>query len=175
MTETENTGSRFWLTIAGIVGLSAVICGAFGAHGIEEAIPGWYTESDLKQKDKDETGSNGVGDQPVWYRLDQLHHEKLRTWITGVRYHFYHTFAIMAVGLIQYLSTTRSRRLDIAAILFLLGIIGFSGSIYLYVITKIKILGMTAALGGVIFLGGWLFFVWGVAQLSGRGNDNPMD
>ena len=76
-----------WLVIGSVIGLLAVVFGAFGAHGIEGAIPHWYGESDLKKKDSDDDSNSA----PTWYQLDQLHKKKLKTWITGVRYHFYHT------------------------------------------------------------------------------------
>ena len=40
------------LIVGGVIGLLAVVFGAFGAHGIEEAIPNWYTVADLKKPDE---------------------------------------------------------------------------------------------------------------------------
>ena len=160
--EADSRKLNRWLLVGGVAGLLAVVFGAFGAHGIEQAIPGWYGKQDLPSVDE----SKDAEAHPEWYALDQLHQKKLKTWITGVRYHFYHVFAILAVGMLQLSGRYSNRKLNLAGLLFLLGTIGFSGSIYLYVITKIKILGMTAALGGVIFLSGWLFFVLAVWRPS---------
>lgn len=153
-----------WLITGGVIGLLAVVFGAFGAHGIEGVIPQWYGEDDLKKDDTVEESDA----PPTWYRLDQLHQKKLKTWITGVRYHFYHTLAIIAVGVLLLVSGQKNKWLDCAATCFVIGIAGFSGSIYVLVISKVGILGMTAALGGVILVLGWLFFVLGMLQFSAR-------
>lgn len=172
---TEIKKGKKWLLTGGILGLLAVMLGAFGAHGIEEAIPEWYGPDDLP------TSSSGPADStdseanrsepktlesaPEWYSLDQLHQKKLKTWITGVRYQFYHTVPILLIG--AFLVTGRfkaSRLLDLSGWLFVAGIAGFSGSIYLYILSKIKIFGMTAALGGVLLVCAWLFFVLGIVK-----------
>ena len=154
-----------WLILGGVTGLLAVLFGAFGAHGIEEVIPSWYTQKDLSPI-SDGTGENPPHSSlPIWYQLDQLHQKKLQTWMTGVRYHFYHTLAILAVGLLVERYRRKRRLLDFAGACFLVGMIGFSGSIYIYVISKVKLFGMTAALGGVFLMAGWLFFSLGLIQL----------
>lgn len=160
-----------WLLVGGIMGFLGVALGAFGAHGIEEWIPNLYGVEDLPTRES-------VSDQqeiPDWYRLDQLHQEKLTTWKTGVRYHFYHGLAVVLVGILLSGQLRAPKLLEIAALLFVLGVIGFSGSIYLYVITKIKIFGMTAALGGTVLLVGWFCFVLGVVQLPKLNNQRSND
>ena len=166
----EKMNERRCLLVGGVTGLLAVALGAFGAHGIEGALPGWYTVEDLDSADagSDLPEAASPAAAPTWYQLDQLHQKKLKTWITGVRYHFYHTLAILAVGLLGIGRGKFNRMLGMSALFFLLGIIGFSGSLYLYVLSKIRIFGMTAALGGTTLLLGWLFFLIGMLQLPAR-------
>ncbi len=79
----------------------------------------------------------------------------------GVEYQFYHTFALIAVAFAGH--WLKSRLLDWAGYLFMLGIVLFSGSLYLYALLGTKWTGPVTPLGGVCFLLGWLFIavaVW---------------
>lgn len=155
------TSQKKWLMVGIGLAFFAVVIGAFGAHGIEGAIPDWYGMDDLPPL---ETGSDQESAtevklaQPDWFRLGELHRKKLKTWVTGVRYHLFHALAIIAVGLVSLHFEKPSRWLEWSGWLFVLGILGFSGSIYLLVLTKIKILGLVAALGGTLQLCGWACF-----------------
>ncbi|MCS6821549.1 MAG: DUF423 domain-containing protein [Microscillaceae bacterium] len=70
---------------------------------------------------------------------------------TANRYHFYHTFAL---ALLYSLPQTKLSKW--ATWGFLIGIIIFSGSLYLLAITKIKWLGAIAPVGGLAFIVAWL-------------------
>ena len=87
----------------------------------------------------------------------------LSTYQTGVEYQFYHSFALIAAGILAHLwpSTTPFR---IAGICFLFGIIIFSGSLYLYTFTGIKTFGMITPIGGLSFIAGWILLITGVAK-----------
>lgn len=74
---------------------------------------------------------------------------------TGVEYQFYHSFALLITGIVIHLFPT-TRLLKIAGIAFLLGIIIFSGSLYLYVFTANKVFGMITPIGGLSFIAGWI-------------------
>ncbi|MCG9712066.1 DUF423 domain-containing protein [Shewanella insulae] len=79
----------------------------------------------------------------------------------GVEYQFYHTFALIAVAFSGH--WLKSRLIDWAGYLFLLGMVMFSGSLYLYVLVGSKWTGPVTPMGGVCFLLGWLFIavaVW---------------
>ncbi|MCE9685184.1 DUF423 domain-containing protein [Shewanella sp. AS16] len=80
--------------------------------------------------------------------------ELIATFRLGVEYHFYHTFALIAVALAGHWLS--SRLLDWAAYAFLAGIGLFSGSLYAYVLTGAKWLVFITPIGGVCFLLGWL-------------------
>ncbi len=81
---------------------------------------------------------------------------------TGVRYHVYHALGLLAVawaatrfgGSLVYLSGW----------LFVTGILLFSGSLYLLVITGQRWLALVTPLGGVAFILGWLMLAWAVVR-----------
>ena len=73
---------------------------------------------------------------------------------TAVQYHFYHSLALLAVGVIA-LSQPQTAMLKSSGWLFLIGIVIFSGSLYLLSITGVKWLGAITPLGGLAFIGGW--------------------
>lgn len=73
---------------------------------------------------------------------------------TAVQYHFYHSLALLAVGVIA-LSQPQTVMLRSSGWLFLIGIVVFSGSLYLLSITGIRWLGAITPLGGLAFIGGW--------------------
>lgn len=85
---------------------------------------------------------------------------QLVTYEKGVMYQFYHTFALLAVGILSM--RTPSRLLNISGWLFLTGIIFFSGSVYLLAthditgFTAYKVLGPVTPIGGLCFIGGWV-------------------
>ena len=80
---------------------------------------------------------------------------------TGVRYQMYHVFAIFLTGILYKEFPTKN--IVWAGRLFLIGIIIFSGSLYL--LTYIKAiaannflwLGAITPFGGVAFIAGWVF------------------
>lgn len=159
--------AKFWLLVGGLMGALAVTFGAFGAHWIEQKIPGWYTAKDVVVEEANVSDqSKEVYSAAVETALKELHVKKLKTWMTGVRYHFYHAFAVIAVGLTLLHIEAKSKTLDAAAVCFCLGIGLFSGSIYALVISKVSIFGMFAAVGGVFQLTGWLLFVVGISKTN---------
>lgn len=89
--------------------------------------------------------------------------DMLAVYQTGVQYHFYHTLALFGVALLM-LHFPQSVSLRWSALLFCVGIIIFSGSLYVLAITGIRWLGAITPLGGVAFLVGWILLavaVWG--------------
>lgn len=82
------------------------------------------------------------------------------TFETGVRYQFYHTFALLAVGILY--RRMPGKVLEWAGIFFISGIILFSGSLYLLTylntseIVGLKGIGAITPLGGLCFVAGWI-------------------
>ena len=73
---------------------------------------------------------------------------------TAVQYHFYHSLALLAVGLLA-LSQPQTALLKSSGWLFCIGILVFSGSLYLLGITGVRWLGAITPLGGLAFIAGW--------------------
>ena len=74
---------------------------------------------------------------------------------TGVQYQIWHAMAAL-VALLFWRIAPAETSFRLAAILFLGGIVVFSGSLYLMAFTGIRWLGAITPIGGVAFLGGWL-------------------
>ncbi len=85
---------------------------------------------------------------------DRLDDYALGVYQTAVQYHFYHSLALLAVGVIA-LSQPHGALLRSSGWLFLLGIIVFSGSLYLLSISGIRWLGAVTPLGGLAFIAAW--------------------
>ena len=84
--------------------------------------------------------------------------ERLSVFHTAVKYHMFHTLALL--GLICLDNQAGSPRYRIyAAIFFLLGIGLFSGSLYLLVATGIAKLALVTPMGGFAFLMGWILLL----------------
>ncbi|WP_239255757.1 DUF423 domain-containing protein [Listeria ilorinensis] len=81
------------------------------------------------------------------------------TYETGIQYQMLHAVAILISGIL--LEKTGSGFFTAACWCFSLGIIVFSGSLYVLSITKITILGAITPIGGVLFIVGWLLFIIG--------------
>ncbi|MCB1855136.1 MAG: DUF423 domain-containing protein [Halieaceae bacterium] len=84
-------------------------------------------------------------------RLDDY---ALGVYQTAVQYHFYHSLALLAVGIIA-LGQPSSALLRSAGWLFLLGIVVFSGSLYLLSFSGVRWLGAVTPLGGLAFIAAW--------------------
>ena len=83
--------------------------------------------------------------------------DMLEVFKTGVQYQFYHTFALLAVGILMHFG--ESKALKASTNLFLIGIILFSGSLYTLAITGIKPLGIVTPFGGLAFIAGWVMLI----------------
>ena len=100
---------------------------------------------------------------------ETLSAENLTTFETGVKYQFYHSFAMLITGIL--FTSFPFKQIKLAATFFTLGIILFSGSIYLLVFLKhngnsLGPAGMITPIGGLFFILGWLFLLIGVMKRS---------
>ncbi len=89
---------------------------------------------------------------------------RLAVYETANRYHFFHALGLILLALTFSEPWTRLQKS--AAILFGLGIVLFSGSLYGLAVSGNRSLGLVTPLGGVCFLGGWLCFVAAVRRQS---------
>lgn len=83
----------------------------------------------------------------------------LEVWNTAVEYQFYHTLALL---FLSTFSRFRSRAINAASWFFTVGILFFSGSLYLLSlkdvlnISKISIIGPLTPFGGLLLILGWI-------------------
>lgn len=97
--------------------------------------------------------------------------EKLAIYETGVRYHFYHTFALLAVGILMHFK--KNKAINYAGWAFLAGIVLFSGSLYLLAVNESMHLGLAwlgpiTPIGGVLFIIGWIALIYSSYQKNER-------
>ncbi len=93
--------------------------------------------------------------------------DQLLVFETGVRYQFYHSFALLATG-IAFLSFPH-KFLKLAAAFFVIGILLFSGSLYAMALLSIKNIsigpvGIITPIGGLFFILGWILLCLGVVK-----------
>jgi len=97
----------------------------------------------------------------------QLTEYQIGIFDTGVEYQFYHSFAILTLGLLA--NQVPTKWINRAGWLFVLGILCFSGSLYLLACKDIlgisaKILGPITPLGGTFFIIGWAVLMVGILK-----------
>ena len=85
---------------------------------------------------------------------NRLTAEYLTIFHTGVTYQLVHTLALLGVALLA--TQIPGRLVTWAGVSFALGILLFSGSLYLLTMTGISKLGIITPFGGLAFLVGWL-------------------
>lgn len=83
---------------------------------------------------------------------------------TGVRYHFYHALALLALALAPT-PLWDSRWAAAAGYSWTAGILVFSGSLYLMALTGTRWLGAITPIGGVAFILGWIFLAFAASGL----------
>ena len=88
---------------------------------------------------------------------------RLETFETAVKYHFYHTLAIFLVGVVIGHGASQ-KLLKYSAWSFVAGIIVFSGSLYVLSLTNVTWLGAVTPLGGLAFILGWILLFVGIGK-----------
>lgn len=124
--------SRGLIVIAAIAGALAVAIGAFGAHGLSAALESRGLESELVNR-----------------RVAQFD--------TGARYHLVH--AVVLLALVPLLERG-GRVVAIAAWLFAVGTLFFSGSLYVLVLTNTPWMGAITPIGGVLWIIAWVLLAF---------------
>jgi uncharacterized membrane protein YgdD (TMEM256/DUF423 family) len=120
--------NKWILIVSSLLGASAVMTGAFGAHALQtvldERAQGWYD--------------------------------------TAVTYHAGHALALLGTGLLGLQIGSGAgpgsgkSAVQCAGICLLLGVMIFSGSLYVMAFTGITKLGMLTPIGGIFLILGWL-------------------
>jgi uncharacterized membrane protein YgdD (TMEM256/DUF423 family) len=92
----------------------------------------------------------------------KLSADMLNIFEIGVRYQMYHALGLIAVAW----ATTRwpEANLNAAGWAFIVGIVVFSGSLYLLSATDIRWFGAITPIGGLAFLIGWAILIWSIGR-----------
>jgi uncharacterized membrane protein YgdD (TMEM256/DUF423 family) len=85
---------------------------------------------------------------------NRLTPEYLAIFHTGVTYQLVHTLALLGIALLA--TQIPGRLITWAGASFAIGILLFSGSLYLLTLTGVSKLGIITPFGGLAFLVGWL-------------------
>ncbi len=121
---------RCILPLAALLAATAVGLGAYSAHGLGKHLESVGHEADLAE------------------RLDWFE--------TGVRYHMHHALGLLLVGVLASREGACAA-LRFAAVAFVVGIVLFSGSLYVMTLSPAdwRWLGAVVPLGGVALIVGW--------------------
>jgi len=86
--------------------------------------------------------------------------EYLAIFKTGVRYHMAHAIGLLLIGAIGF--HLNHDLIHIPAYLLTVGIVIFSGSLYLLVLTDTRWFGAVTPIGGACFIAGWLLLAFNI-------------
>lgn len=87
-------------------------------------------------------------------------HGRTANFETAAQYQMYHALALVLLGLLMV--HFPSRQLVWAGWSFIVGIIFFSGSLYILSLTNVTKWGAVTPIGGVAFLAGWILLLIGI-------------
>jgi uncharacterized membrane protein YgdD (TMEM256/DUF423 family) len=90
----------------------------------------------------------------------------LAVWQTAVQYHLVHALGLLLIGILVQLMP-ESALVRQAGWALLTGVVLFSGSLYLLVLTGVRPLGAVTPLGGLAFIAGWALLA--LAAWGGKG------
>ncbi len=82
--------------------------------------------------------------------------DRLQVYETAVRYHFFNALGLLGIGLA--LRSVDAALLRWSAVLVLIGIVLFSGSLYALSFGAPRALGVITPVGGLALIAGWLAF-----------------
>ncbi|SUM40009.1 membrane protein [Staphylococcus haemolyticus] len=86
----------------------------------------------------------------------KLSDKYMSVWEKAVNYQMYHGLGLIIIGVI---SGTTSINVNWAGWFLFLGVVFFSGSLYILALTQIRILGAITPIGGLLFIAGWLMLI----------------
>lgn len=108
----------------------------------------------------------GLGALGAHALKSQLPLQQLESFHTAVQYQMYHAIGLVLVGLLGL--HHHSRFFDAAGWSMLLGIVLFSGLIYVWLATGRRFFVYPVPVGGVAFIIGWLMLAIGAFRLWNR-------
>ncbi|MDH4206512.1 MAG: DUF423 domain-containing protein [Desulfobacteraceae bacterium] len=95
----------------------------------------------------------------------KISEDMLSVFQTAVQYHFYHSLGLLIVGLLT-IYFKPEKYLKIAGWMMFIGIILFSGSLYILSTTNTRWLGMITPFGGIAFIISWVYIAVAVWKWS---------
>ena len=81
---------------------------------------------------------------------------------TAVKYQFYHALGLILLGLLMF--NIKHQFMNYAGYSFMIGVIIFSGSLYILCLSGITRFGMITPIGGLFMIAGWLFLTIGILK-----------
>ena len=85
---------------------------------------------------------------------------RLETFETAVKYQFYHVFALIFLGILMI--RFDHKLLNYSGYSFLIGIVIFSGSLYILCLTNVSKWGAITPIGGLFLIAGWILLFLGL-------------
>jgi uncharacterized membrane protein YgdD (TMEM256/DUF423 family) len=83
---------------------------------------------------------------------------------TAVMYHFFHALGLLIVSLMPKSGFLTQSQASWVCGLLGVGIVLFSGSLYVLAVTRIPVLGAITPFGGLAFIAGWLVLAWSLLR-----------
>jgi len=91
---------------------------------------------------------------------ESLSPEMMKVYQTGVEYQFNNALGLLLIGLIGF--QIQSKYIKWSGTLITIGIILFSGSLYILSVSGIHWIGVITPIGGMSFVAGWIFLVFAI-------------
>lgn len=125
--------AKVMIVLGAVLGASGVALGAYHAHGLEKLLT----------------------KRQIAHALPESYVEKqMQNCEVAVRYQMVHSLALLAVGILSQPKT--SAALQISSFFFMLGVLFFSGGLYLMVFADNIIHWAMIPSGGLMLILGWL-------------------
>ena len=90
--------------------------------------------------------------------------EQLGWWQTATDYFFYHALGLMALAILN--KVTPLLPIKSSFILIQIGILFFSGSLYIMALGLPRVLGAITPIGGALMIAGWLLLAWNALKYA---------
>ena len=87
---------------------------------------------------------------------------RMETYETAIKYLFYHSLALILVGILHKEFT--NKWINYSGNCFIIGTIIFSGSLLLLCFSGLKAMGAVAPIGGTFLVLAWVFLFWGFSK-----------
>lgn len=95
---------------------------------------------------------------------------RIDTFETATKYLFYHSLGILFIGILSN-ENKKNKKMEISYYSMFLGVIIFSGSLYILSFTNITLFGAITPIGGVLFIISWLLLALSIKkQMHSKNN-----